>query len=162
MSQDLGGFVEQIDHRFFNKSAGDGWPGVMARYNHDDLLGTTAAESLRLSLDDTAEALGDVLLEVGEDDHVVVLERLLRDRRLVQVADEVAEDLLLNPVGADGADRLVGLVVEQERCPAQAGEPADGRAEAIVELRGRDRPMVLAEQLDEDVDRLIARGRGWG
>ena len=30
MSQDLGGFVEQIDARFFNKSAGDGWPGVMA------------------------------------------------------------------------------------------------------------------------------------
>jgi hypothetical protein len=74
----------------------------------------------------------------------------------------VAEDLLLHPVGADGADRLVGLVVEQERGAAQAGEPADRRAQAVVELSGRDRSMVLAEQLDEDVDRLIARGRGWG
>jgi hypothetical protein len=103
-----------------------------------------------------------VLVEVGEDDHVVVLERLLRDRRLVQVADEMAEDLLFNPIGADGADRLVGLVVEQERSATQAGQPADRRAEAVVELRGRDRSVVLAEQLDEDVDRLIARGRGWG
>lgn len=50
-SQNLGGFVEQIDQRFFNKSAGDGWPGVMARYNHADLLATTQAESLRLAID---------------------------------------------------------------------------------------------------------------
>lgn len=55
MSQNLGGFVEIIDRGFFNKSRGDGWPGVLARYNHDDnmLLGTTAAGTLRLELDDT-------------------------------------------------------------------------------------------------------------
>lgn len=54
MSQNLGGFVEQIDPRFFNKSRGDGWPNVIARYNHDDnmVLGTSNAGTLRLSLDD--------------------------------------------------------------------------------------------------------------
>jgi HK97 family phage prohead protease len=54
MSQNLGGFVEQIDRGFFNKSRGDGWPGVVARYNHDDnmLLGTSGAGTLRLSLDE--------------------------------------------------------------------------------------------------------------
>lgn len=54
LSQNLGGFVETIDRRFFNKSAGDGWPGVMARYNHDDnfLLGTTAGGTLQLRLDE--------------------------------------------------------------------------------------------------------------
>lgn len=54
-SQNLGGYVESIDPGFFNKSAGDGWPGVMARYNHDDgwLLGTTEAETLRLAVDGT-------------------------------------------------------------------------------------------------------------
>lgn len=53
MSQNLGGFVERIDPRFFNKSRGDGWPDVIARYNHDDmaLLGTSDAGTLRLSLD---------------------------------------------------------------------------------------------------------------
>lgn len=55
ISQNLGGFVEQIDRGFFNKSRGDGWPGVIARYNHDDnmLLGTTVAGTLRLDIDDT-------------------------------------------------------------------------------------------------------------
>lgn len=54
MSQNLGGFVEQIDRGFFNKSRGDGWPGVVARYNHDDmsLLGTSDAGTLRLGIDD--------------------------------------------------------------------------------------------------------------
>ena len=54
MSQNLGGFVEQIDPAFFNKSRGDGWPGVLARHNHDDnmLLGTTGARTLRLGLDE--------------------------------------------------------------------------------------------------------------
>ncbi len=53
-SQNLGGFVERIDPAFCNKSRGDGWPDVVARYNHDDmwLLGTTAARTLRLSLDE--------------------------------------------------------------------------------------------------------------
>lgn len=55
LSQNLGGFVERLDPGFFAKSAADGFPGVMARYNHDDnqLLGTTAAGTLRLTVDGT-------------------------------------------------------------------------------------------------------------
>jgi len=54
MSQNLGGFVERIAPSFFNKSRGDGWPGVVARYNHDDnmLLGTMGAGTLRLGIDE--------------------------------------------------------------------------------------------------------------
>lgn len=53
-SRNLGGFREQIDPRAFNNSRGDGWPGVLARYNHDDnlLLGTSGAGTLRLSTDE--------------------------------------------------------------------------------------------------------------
>ena len=53
-SQNLGGFIERIAPSFFNKSRGDGWPGVLARYNHDDnmLLGTIGAGTLRLVTDD--------------------------------------------------------------------------------------------------------------
>lgn len=52
-SQNLGGFVERIAPDFFNKSRGDGWPGVVARYNHDDniLLGTIGGGTLRLGVD---------------------------------------------------------------------------------------------------------------
>jgi HK97 family phage prohead protease len=70
MSQNLGGFVERIHPSFFNKSRGDGWPGVVARYNHDDnmLLGTMGAGTLRLGIDeigltyevDLPSARGDV------------------------------------------------------------------------------------------------------
>lgn len=54
-SKNLGGFVEQLDPSVFNASRGDGWPEVIARYNHDDnmLLGTTAAGTLRLTIDGT-------------------------------------------------------------------------------------------------------------
>lgn len=53
ISRNLGGFVEQIDPRFFNGSRGDGWPDVIARYNHDQnmVLGTSNAGTLRLSID---------------------------------------------------------------------------------------------------------------
>ena len=51
-SQNLGGFVEQVDPAAFNQSLGDGGP-VMARYNHDDnyRLGTTEADTWRVSGD---------------------------------------------------------------------------------------------------------------
>lgn len=53
-SQNLGGFVEQVDPAAFNKSLADNAP-VMARGNHDDayLLGTTWGNTLRLSADGT-------------------------------------------------------------------------------------------------------------
>jgi HK97 family phage prohead protease len=52
-SRNLGGFVEQVTPSFFNKSRGDGWPDVVARFNHDDsqLLGTTAGRTLDLAVD---------------------------------------------------------------------------------------------------------------
>jgi Escherichia/Staphylococcus phage prohead protease len=55
LSQNLGGFVEQVDSRMFDKSRGNGWPDVLARYNHDDnmLLGTIGGGTLRLTVDDT-------------------------------------------------------------------------------------------------------------
>jgi HK97 family phage prohead protease len=53
-SRNLGGFVEVVNPTAFNKSRGDGWPDVVARFNHEDnmLLGTTGARTLQLSIDD--------------------------------------------------------------------------------------------------------------
>lgn len=53
LSRNLGGWVEQIDPASLRKSEGDGWPGVMARYNHETLLGTVVGGSLRLAVDGT-------------------------------------------------------------------------------------------------------------
>jgi HK97 family phage prohead protease len=57
-SRNLGGFREKIDPFAFHNSRGDAWPGVVARYNHDDnmLLGTTGAATLRLSIDEVGLA----------------------------------------------------------------------------------------------------------
>lgn len=54
LSQNLGGFVERVDPGAFTKSLADGVP-VVARFNHNDdyLLGTTEAETLRLTVDGT-------------------------------------------------------------------------------------------------------------
>jgi hypothetical protein len=67
LSQNLGGFVERYAPTFWNKSRGDGWPGVMARYNHDDnqVLGTTGGSTLRLGLDDVG-----LLYEVDLDPEI--------------------------------------------------------------------------------------------
>lgn len=71
-SRPLGGFKEQIDPRAFNKTAGDGWSGVMARFNHSDemLLGTTQAGTLRLAIDnrglDYVVDLPECRADVGE------------------------------------------------------------------------------------------------
>lgn len=56
-SQNLGGFVEQVDPAAFNKSIADG-AEVLARFNHSDgaLLGTLSAETLRLIVDGTGLA----------------------------------------------------------------------------------------------------------
>lgn len=54
-SQNLGGFVEYVDPRALNKSKSDGWPGVLARWNHKDefLLGSTRSGTLNVSVDGT-------------------------------------------------------------------------------------------------------------
>lgn len=77
-SKDLWGVTETIDPAAFEQSASDGWPGVMARYNHEDnyLLGTTAGGTLRLSTDDTGliydvdlpDARADVYELIGRGD----------------------------------------------------------------------------------------------
>lgn len=76
MSQNLGGFVERIAPGFFNKSRGDGWPGALARYNHDDnmVLGTIGGGTLRLSVDEVGLAY-DVDLPAARADVYELVQR---------------------------------------------------------------------------------------
>jgi HK97 family phage prohead protease len=54
-SQNLGGFIEVVQRAAFNNWAAQDWPDVIARFDHDNsfLLGTTAARTLTLSVDET-------------------------------------------------------------------------------------------------------------
>ena len=76
MSQNLGGFKERIAPGAFNYSRSQGWPGVIARYNHDDnmLLGTTVARTLRLDLDNIG-LLYDVDLPAARADVYELIQR---------------------------------------------------------------------------------------
>lgn len=77
-SENLGGFVERVAPSFFNKSRADGWPDVVARYNHDDafILGATRSGTLQLSVDESGlnytvklpESRNDVLELVARGD----------------------------------------------------------------------------------------------
>lgn len=81
LSRNLGGFVETVGTGAFNESRADGWPNVVARYNHDTnmLLGTVAGRTLELRVDDVGlwydvtppSARGDVheLVQRGDVRH---------------------------------------------------------------------------------------------
>jgi hypothetical protein len=76
LSENLGGFVERVAPSTFNKSRGDGWPNVFARYNHDPnmLLGTSDSGTLRLTVDDTG-LLYEVDAPNSRDDVYELVER---------------------------------------------------------------------------------------
>lgn len=76
MSQNLGGFKERIAPGAFNYSRSQGWPSVLARYNHDDnmLLGTTGARTLRIDID-SAGLLYDVDVPNARSDVYELTER---------------------------------------------------------------------------------------
>lgn len=149
-SQNLGGFVEEVDPAFFNDSRGKGWPNVVARYNHDDsyLLGTTAGSTLRLNVDGTGldytvdppSARGDIveLVERGDirqssfafvthEDEWGVTDQNFPKRRLisgslVDVAPVVSPAYLDTSAGLRSLAARVGAEEEEVRALARAGE----------------------------------------
>ena len=93
-SDNLGGFIERVGHGFFNKSQADGWPGVLARYNHNDdmLLGTTDNSTLRLN-PNAAGLVYDVDINRDDPQAMGAYARVARgDVRQSSFAFVVAED----------------------------------------------------------------------
>lgn len=90
-SENLGGFVEVVDARAFNKSQGDGWPSVLARFNHEDnmLLGTTSARTLRVAVDNVGLSY-DVDVPESRQDVLELVER--RDVQKSSFAFQAYED----------------------------------------------------------------------
>jgi uncharacterized protein len=93
-SQNLGSFIEVIDPKAFNKSAGDQWPGVVCRYQHDDnmLLGTTASGTLQLALDGIGLDYTVALPECREDVLEMVRRKDIQHSSFaMQVLDQIFE-----------------------------------------------------------------------
>jgi HK97 family phage prohead protease len=150
LSRNLGGFVERIDPGFFAKSEGDGWPRVMARYNHDNmaLLGTSRAGTLRLQTDgtgldysvDVPQARGDVyeLVQRGdisessfafytfEDDWAMTEDgfpvRTLLSGQLVDVAPVNDPAYLDTSTGLRSLAEKAGADLAEVRAAAEGGD----------------------------------------
>jgi HK97 family phage prohead protease len=94
-SQNLGGFVEYIAPKAFNRSRGNEWPDVVARYNHDDayLLGRTSSGTLQLDIDDDG-----LLYEVD------VPRARAEVYELVQRRDITQSSFAFKVIGSDGEE----------------------------------------------------------
>jgi len=175
LSQNLGGFVERIDPGFFSKSAGDGWPDVMARYNHDDnmLLGTSNAGTLRLAVDgigldysaDLPSSRSDVyeLVQRGDvakssfafytfaDDWAQTDDgfpmRTLLSGRLVDVAPVNSPAYTDTSTGLRSLAERAGAEMEEVRAAAEANE--------LKKFLGKPEPKVVVV----DLGRLNVRRR---
>ncbi|MEU4150837.1 HK97 family phage prohead protease [Streptomyces sp. NPDC026659] len=149
-SHNLGGFVEIVNPAAFNASRGDGWPDVIARYNHDDnmLLGSTGGGTLSLAIDGTGldyeveppKARGDILelvqrgdvrkssfaFQTIEDDWGVTDQgfpmRTLVKVRLVDVAPVNTPAYPDSTAGLRSLARHVGADVEEVRSMAERDE----------------------------------------
>lgn len=89
-SQNLGGFREIIAPGAFNRSRSQNWPGVVARYNHDDnmLLGTTGARTLRLDVDDVGLPYEVDLPDARADVHELVTRGDVSQSSFAFIADD--------------------------------------------------------------------------
>lgn len=123
-SRNLGGFVERVDPAFVAKSRGDGWPGVMARWNHDSnmLLGTTGGGTLILRVDeigldyevDVPQARQDLLELVTRND--------VRQSSFAWESDTTVDDWGLTEQGFPLRTLLSGRLVDV--APVNSGTAA--------------------------------------
>lgn len=149
-SQNLGGFVEVVGESAFNRSRGNGWPRVVARFNHDNnmLLGTMQGGTLRLMVDDQGldyevdmpEARTDVFelisrgdvdkssfaFETLEDEWSVTDQgfpmRTLHAVRLVDVSPVVEPAYIDSSVGLRSLAATVGADLEEVRSAAASND----------------------------------------
>jgi HK97 family phage prohead protease len=172
-SRNLGGFIETVNPGFFNKSRGDGWPDVMARYNHDDnmLLGTTASGMLRLTVDEFGldyevtppDARADIVelvdrgdvnkssfaFRVFEDDWALNEQgfphRSLVSGQLVDVAPVNSPAYLDTTAGLRSLATTMGAELEEIRRLAE-DDPQDGLKRFFIRTDNRGKPIEKAKQ----------------
>ena len=94
---------------------------------------------------------------LGDDHHLVLEQRALRDRRVDERRAQRRELRERRPVRADRADPAARGVGHEDRRAAHRRQPADRLADPVVELGRRRLGVDVGEQLDEHLERLDAR-----
>lgn len=157
LSRNLGGFVERIDPGFFAKSEGDGWPEVMARYNHDDnrLLGTTDAGTLRLVVDGTGLDYEADVPASRED--VMELVRRGDVRRSSFAFRTFEDDWSATPEGFPLRTLLSGALVDVAPVNSPAYMDTSTGLRSLAEQAGAELDEVRAAADAGDLGRFLAR-----
>ncbi|MBO0917532.1 HK97 family phage prohead protease [Streptomyces laculatispora] len=157
LSRNLGGFVERIDPAFFAKSEGDGWPEVMARYNHDDnrLIGTTDAGTLRLVVDGTGLDYEADVPASRED--VMELVRRGDVRRSSFAFRTFEDDWAATPEGFPLRTLLSGALVDVAPVNSPAYMDTSTGLRSLAEQAGADLDEVRAAADTGDLTRFLGR-----
>lgn len=161
-SQNLGGFIEVVRGSFFNKSRGDGWPDVMARYNHENnmLLGTTAAGTLQLGIDEIG--LGyEVMPPHSRADVVELVQR--GDVRKSSFAFRVpsgGEEWGLSDQGFPMRSLLSGQLVDVAPVNAPAYLDTTAALRSLAERFGADAEEVRSLAQNNELRRFFVRTDG--
>ncbi|MGW1440291.1 HK97 family phage prohead protease [Streptomyces griseus] len=160
LSRNLGGFVERIDPGFFAKSEGDGWPEVMARYNHDDnrLLGTTDAGTLRLVVDGTGLDYEADVPASRED--VMELVRRGDVRRSSFAFRTFEDDWAATPEGFPLRTLLSGALVDVAPVNAPAYMDTSTGLRSLADKAGAELAEVRAAADSGDLARFLNRPKG--
>lgn len=155
LSQNLGGYVETIAPGFFDRSRDGAWKGVMARYNHELLLGTTSASSLRLGIDGTGLDYEVDLLD--DSDSQRVLKLVTRgDVSQSSFAFYVTEDdWSLSEQGFPMRTLLNGLLVDVAPVDQPAYLDTSTGLRSLAEMRGIAFPEVQQLARDNDLASLL-------
>jgi uncharacterized protein len=158
-SQNLGGFVERVNPSFFNGSSAAGWPGVVARYEHDPafLLGATKNGTLQLSVDATGLDYRVDLPQTRSD----VLELVQRgDVGNSSFAFQVAQD----DWGLDGGVPLRTLLAGHLIDVAPVSSPAYGSTtvglRSLAQFKGVDVAEVMALAARDELRKFFVRTDG--
>ena len=97
----------------------------------------------------------DRLLDpLGDDDHLILTQRALRDRGVDERRAKRRELRKRGAVGTDRADPPARRVGHEDRRAAHRRQPADRLADAVVELGRGGVGVDLGQQLDEHLERL--------
>jgi uncharacterized protein len=146
LSRNLGGFVERISPGAFNKSRGDGWPEVMARYDHDRqmLLGTTGGGTLELTIDRTGLFYDVVVPHTRDDVLELVARNDVRHSSFAFLTGNAVDDWSTS----DGGYPLRTLLSVQLVDVAPTAQPA--YPDATAGLRS------LARHFDADIEEVKA------
>lgn len=161
-SENLGGFIEKVTPAFFNKSRSDGWPGVVARFNHQDnfLLGTTRSGTLRLSIDNVGLGYDVDLPECRSD----VLEMTQRgDLAHSSFAFQTYEDEWLTTEGGYPVRMLISgrlIDVAPVTVPAYPDATVGMRSAGHKDMRSITREVglrSLARHVDAPIEDVLKR-----